>query len=64
MKKYILHVLMFDEVYDPRLAFEAKDLKDAEKKSFGFARYHGMNRSDVMVKEPEGLEANWSLEEM
>ena len=63
MKKFTLFVRMFDDVYDDgRFIFEAKDQKDANKKASGWARYHGMGRSDVMTRESEGRELNWAID--
>jgi hypothetical protein len=54
---------MFDNVYDDgRFIFEAKDLKDAQNKGSGWARYQGFSKNDVMVKESKGTELNWLID--
>jgi hypothetical protein len=54
---------MFDDIYDDgRFVFNAKDLKDAQNKGYGWARYQGFSKNDVMVKESKGAELNWSVD--
>jgi len=63
MIKFTLFVKMFDNVYDDgRFVFEAKDLKEAQKLGNKWARYQGMSHSDIMVKESEGYELNWKVD--
>jgi len=63
MIKFTLFVKMFDDVYDDgRFVFEAVDQKEAQKKGNKWARYQGMSHSDIMVKESEGSELNWTVD--
>jgi len=63
MIKFTLFVKMFDMVYDDgRFVFEAKDLKEAKTKGNKWARYQGYSANDIMVKESEGYELNWKVD--
>lgn len=50
--------------------FKAEDQKDADEKAGNWARYHGFSfytdnvnasRSDVVVREAQGNELNWAI---
>ena len=62
MKKFTLFVRMFDDIYDDgRFVFEATDQKEAQKKGNKWARYQGISSQDIKVKESEGNELNWTV---
>lgn len=50
MKKFTLYLRMYDDEWEARFAFEAKDEAEAISKAKGWARYHSFSQRDVKVK--------------